>query len=406
MVPWVFSVCFLVFSVKIAASEDPPCIIDLECPECIPDNMPLVTSHRAVNGSVRAQSRDEVLLSCGGGKFLAFPLRTTLTAVCEAGRYRLHHDHSLRHLLELGCQESVLEDVLHQVEHCPPPLQGRAYQLQVSAGRTRHLALVCFDADRGRAERARAGRLTLAPHIDRAAPLTLLGNFNHMFDARTRRDAERLYRDRASLNRRLQEILKHDRVSLAGQTLTSASLLAPHYFKDQEMRAADFVSNEVAVWRSVADGNLKHLRADVARLLSLNRELEVHAGTHGVASLRGADNKRVELYLSAARRFPVPLYVWTAVVDPVSHAGLALVLLNDPFVAVSEIREAVFCDSMCGRAAWLRELHRNRHYEVPLYGLVFCCELHNFTRTVPELPAALVQSVRRNEEGMLFGDFA
>lgn len=89
--------------------------MELECAECVPDNMPLVTSHRAANGSLAVPAGDELTLACGGGKFLAFPLRDTLTVQCEAGRYRVRDDHSLRHLLELGCQESIFEDVLHQV---------------------------------------------------------------------------------------------------------------------------------------------------------------------------------------------------------------------------------------------------------------------------------------------------
>lgn len=78
--------------------------------------MPLVTSHRASNGSVVAASGDEVLLSCGGGgKFAAYPLLGALAAACEAGRLRVRHDNALRHILELGCQENIFEDVLHQV---------------------------------------------------------------------------------------------------------------------------------------------------------------------------------------------------------------------------------------------------------------------------------------------------
>lgn len=89
--------------------------MELSCAECVPDNMPLVTSHRAANGSLRAEPGDEVTLACGGGKFLAYPLLDTLVAVCEAGRYRVRRDRALRHLLDLGCQESIFEDVLHQV---------------------------------------------------------------------------------------------------------------------------------------------------------------------------------------------------------------------------------------------------------------------------------------------------
>lgn len=77
--------------------------------------MPVVTSHRAANGSVRVPAGDELTLACAGGKFLLYPLADALVAVCEGGRYRLRKDHTLRHMLDLGCQENVFEDVMHQV---------------------------------------------------------------------------------------------------------------------------------------------------------------------------------------------------------------------------------------------------------------------------------------------------
>uniref|UniRef100_A0A2A4JY33 DNA/RNA non-specific endonuclease domain-containing protein n=1 Tax=Heliothis virescens TaxID=7102 RepID=A0A2A4JY33_HELVI len=392
-----FVLCF-----KLALFTDPACVIELQCAECVPEHMPLVTSHRAANGSVRLPAGAELALACAPGKFLAYPLLGRLAARCEAGRYRVAHDAALRHILDLGCQESIFEDVLHQVDHCGS-LQGRAYLMrQASPAAALHLAEMCFDADRGVATRLHMSTAALAPrpHSDSAAPLSLLGNFNHMFDASTRHAAERLYSDDERLTRRLHELLKHDRYSFAEQRLTSGRLLSGRYFEDQYSRAADFASNRVAVWRSVAAGNLRHLQHDVARLLRRGaaRPLHVHAGTRGVLALR-AGAGRTALYLQAGR-FPVPRYVWTVVHDAQANKAVALVLLNDPFVAVSEIRDAVFCESACGRLAWLHDLHRNRNYESPVYGLVFCCSLRDFTAAVPELPPDLVR-VPPGNDGLL-----
>ncbi|KAM3957716.1 uncharacterized protein ACR2FA_008228 [Aphomia sociella] len=385
-----FAICF-----RHAAFTDSPCVIELECPECIPDNMPLVTSHRSANGTIVANAGDEVLLVCSGGKFLAYPLRDTIAVVCERGRYRVRQDGSLKHLIELGCQENVFEDVLHEVEECGPPLQGRAYQTW-AAGGPRHLATLCFDADAALLRRARTrggGELRLRAHSHRAAPLSLLGNFNHMFDATNRRDAERLYSDDAAMTRRLRELLKHDRFAFADQTLTAARVLSPHYFDDQNMRVTEFASNKVAVWRSVAAGNLRHLQHDVALALRASRPhaLTVVAGTHGVATTRAGGRR--ELFLRAGGRFPLPRYVWTVVHDARRRRALALVLLNDPFVAVSEIEESVFCESACGGVSWLRDLKRNRNYESPVYGLVFCCSLQNFTSVVSNMPSDIIKDL-------------
>lgn len=90
-------------------------MIDLRCEECVPDHMPLVTSHAAEDGVLTLEEGARVTLSCGAARLLTEPTRAMLEAVCERGKYRLLHDGSLRHLFELGCQEDVFEDVQHQV---------------------------------------------------------------------------------------------------------------------------------------------------------------------------------------------------------------------------------------------------------------------------------------------------
>ncbi|KAI8426639.1 hypothetical protein MSG28_005413 [Choristoneura fumiferana] len=387
----------LLSSLQLAAFTEIPaeCVIDLRCRECVPDAMPLVESHRAAGGAVRLAPGAQLALACRGTRFVAYPTREALDARCEGGRLRLAHDHSLRHLLELGCQENLFEDVLHEVEHCGPPHQGRAYQtLSAGGAGTRHLATLCFDAERSLPLRARAGAgpaLPLRAHRDGAAPRSLLGNFNQLFDARARADAARLYGDEARLNRRLRELLRPDDVTLAGHELAAADLLAPDYFDDQDLRVADFPSNRVLVWRAVARGNLHRLQQDVAARMRKARNasaaLDVWAGTHGVMS---------------PGRFPVPRYGGARV--RAGRRALALVLVNDPLAAVSEIRAAVFCESACARAPWLRRLLRARSYEVPALGLVFCCDAHSLAAAVPELPRDLIRDVPVGTDGMLIDD--
>ncbi|CAH0694381.1 unnamed protein product [Spodoptera exigua] len=395
----------LVTLVQFASCSHSPCVIELECAECLPDNMPLVTSPRGANGTLRLAQGAALALSCGAGRFLAAPLHAQLEARCHAGRYRVLG--RLYHLRDLGCQESIFEDVLHQVDDCGN-LQGRAYLMHEAGGQVRHLATACFDADRGVAARLQvvvgaAGAAGPAgpPHSHASAPRSLLGNFNQMFDAATRLAAERLYSDDIRLNRRLHELLRFDQYSFADQTLTSGKLLSSHYFDDQIMRVTDFVSNKVAVWSSVAKGNLRHLHEDVARFVQARRaheDVHVLAGTLGVMSLRagsegGEGGERTDLFLAAGERFPVARYLWTVVAAPQSGRGVALVVLNDPFVAVSEVRSAVFCTSACSQLGWLQQLRSKRYYESPLYGLVFCCSLRDFAAHGVALPAGLALDV-------------
>lgn len=288
------------------------------------------------------------------------------------------------------------------MEHCGSPMQGRAYQMQEVGFRgVRHLATACFDEDRAVAVRLHASnaprnQLAMAPHSEQTSPLSILGNFNHMFDAKTRHDAEKLYSDDVRLNRRLHELFKHDHYCFAEQTLTAAKLLSGRYFDDQNTRVTEFVSNQVASWRSVVRGNLHHLHRDVAKFMKRNRgvmNLDVYAGTHGVLSLN-TGTPTSEVYLKAGKRFPVPKYIWTVLHAQRENRGLAVVLLNDPYVTVSEIREAVFCESKCGSVSWLIHLKRNRNYERPVSGLVFCCSLLDFAERVTEMPKIFNGTVR------------
>lgn len=293
-----------------------------------------------------------------------------------------------------------------QVEHCNPPLQGRAYQMQSPGRGARHLATVCFSADRASPLRARASSsptLHLPPHHDARAPLTILGNFNHMFDAKTRHDADKMYSDEARMNRRLHEIFKHRRFSFADQYLTSAKLLSDLYFDDQNRHVTDFVSNKVPAWRSVAFGNLQHLQRDVASLMRRARldklVLDLYTGTHDVLKLRSGA-KRKDFYLKPGM-FPVPKYLWAVIHDKQNDRAVAVTVLNDPFVTVNEIKESLFCESSCKDVRWLGELARDYNYMRPLYGLVFCCNVHNFTDIVPEMPKQIIKDVPAGNTGML-----
>lgn len=91
--------------------------------------MPLVTSHRAANGSLRLADGDALQLSCGAGRFLAAPTAAALAARCRAGRYVALG--RLLHLRELGCQQSIFEDVLHQVSNSRT---ARPYVIYIHCG--------------------------------------------------------------------------------------------------------------------------------------------------------------------------------------------------------------------------------------------------------------------------------
>lgn len=139
-----------------------------------------------------------------------------------------------------------------QFHDCGAPHSGRAYQTS-GGGRARHLVALCYDTERGITLRARTSTVPALPlpaHRHQHVPLSILGNFNQMLDSNTRRDAEILFSDDSVMTRRLDRLLYHHEHNFAGQTLTSARLLDPRYFADQDMRVANFISNKVLLMNS------------------------------------------------------------------------------------------------------------------------------------------------------------
>lgn len=331
---------------------------------------------------------EEARLSCGEGGFMVQPGRRDYRVTCRAGRYVPDGETDGRHLVELGCAAAAVRDVRVDAALCPGPGSGREYR----AGDTRLLQL-CYDEERALPLRASMATVGDPPeprrHSRRAG---MLASLDGVLAARALSETERLLSDERRLTARLRAL--HG-PQPAGLTLTSAALLPPEYFSDVQVgRAASLLSSRAAVWSAVSGpgGNLRALRRDVSALLRSARaagvRLRVYSGTHGEQGGRLAGD-----------RLPVPRYIWTVVAG--EGRGVALVLLNRPQVAVSEVREAVFCESVCGRLSWLRSLTRDRRYETPLLGLVFCCEVHEFSSQVSEMPLEEVRDVARGAGGLL-----
>lgn len=377
----------------------------------MPDFLPVVSSHSTTNGILDIPNGEEVHFSCHESKFVSYPEKNSIKAFCENGVFRILDDNMVTvRLCDLGCQTDHFEDVLHEVEFCPNPYQGRSYQHRHAT--VFHLAEICYDAELGQTTFAhmslsKDNNIVSKAHIDdQQVKLSILGNFNMMIDKSNKIEAQKVYDNNISINKKLRHMLDSQKFNYADQILVATKLLPSVFFGNQNGRVANFVFNKAAVWRSVAKGNLKSLQDDIVEgfkrnVTNVNETIEIYVGTHEVLSLSVGDRAdQHNVYLKPGKKYPVPKYIWTVVYNKHIHKAVALVIVNNPFISISEIRQTVFCPSLCNLVNWTRHLKSSNNYERSAYGLVFCCDIHSFAKIVKNTPNML-SNVHTGERGVL-----
>lgn len=129
--------------------------------------------------------------------------------------------------------------------------------------------------------------------------------------------------------------------------------------------------------------NLDVLQNDLIELAG--RDIDVFMGAHGVLKLSGVDNATHEIYLDEVEhRFPVPEYVWMAVVN--GERAAAFAILNNPDAELDAVETMPLCDSKCSQIAWLKGLHHNELYRRVKDGHVTCCSYEDMRKRIPGMP--------------------
>lgn len=85
---------------------------------------------------------------------------------------------------------------------------------------------------------------------------------------------------------------------------------------------------------------------------------------------------------------PVPRMFWKVLYNPATHAGIAFVGLNNPYQAEATIAADIRCTDICGQITWLSWTQKDIKK-----GYSYCCEVNDFRKAFPELPAFTVTSV-------------
>lgn len=383
------------------------CRIEVNCDHCLPDYLPEVITHTALGNLITVPHGETAVFSCHGTRFKTFPNDSKLKIVCANGNFKPENSSVILPLSELGCQADFFEDVLHSVKYCNRTLQGRSYQFHNTLlSRVEHLAEICYDAEEKRTVFIHMtprynNDIDLEAHHDHHNKVSMLENFNKMFDMSSKVESEQVYYDEHTMDKKMKMLFGSKTFNFADQSVGIAKLLHPKYFYNQKKRITNFSSNKVGMWKSVLHGNYKNIQHDIINEFCFNQtdSVQIYAGTHEILSLPTGEGRH-ELFLKPGRKFPIPKFVYNIVFSESQRQGIALIVLNNPFISISEVRNTVFCPSICNQIPWLNNLLKNNNYERPGYGLAFCCDIHSFSATVPDGPN-LIFNVFTGEKGLL-----
>lgn len=140
-------------------------------------------------------------------------------------------------------------------------------------------------------------------------------------------------------------------------------------------------ANAAPQWQSFNGGNWLKLENAVRNwAVQSQSKLTVYTGTYGTFAYGGKD-----VYLTVDRNgksiVPVPAVFWKVVFDEAKNEAVAFVGLNDMNGNVEENPAKTVCrEDLCDRIRWVD------FPADPFKGLMYCCEVSDFSATVKTMP--------------------
>ncbi|XP_061385080.1 uncharacterized protein LOC116776949 isoform X1 [Danaus plexippus] len=158
-------------------------------------------------------------------------------------------------------------------------------------------------------------------------------------------------------------------------------------------RASFLYLNTAPQWRRGNAGDWAALEEALRRRVhSYGRPVTVYTGTFGVSTLGDTSSRQQQLYLSVDQNnngiLPVPLYYYKVVFDAANNTAAAFVSINSSYYNQTMIEKLTFCEDICGSRnySWLRWRSSDGTHS-------FCCEYHDFVKTVHDLPGLKVEGL-------------
>ncbi|XP_031334009.1 uncharacterized protein LOC116164022 [Photinus pyralis] len=190
--------------------------------------------------------------------------------------------------------------------------------------------------------------------------------------------------------------LKHNGSSIihpTGNIFLSTGHYAPKadFVFGSQQRLTFYYVNAAPQWQNLNGGNWNTMEENTRKLAAQRKvDLIVFTGGHGVMTHPDVSGVDQQLFLWVGKNgehgIPVPAFYYKVIYEPISEKGIALVGRNNPHKEVD--KSDYICQDVCDSVKWLTWKQSN----VTL-GLVYCCEVDDFRRSVTVLPKFTVKSL-------------
>ncbi|XP_068627806.1 uncharacterized protein [Battus philenor] len=190
--------------------------------------------------------------------------------------------------------------------------------------------------------------------------------------------------------------------NLANKYITNTQFLArghlaakSDYVYATGQRATFYFINCAPQWQPFNAGNWNRLEINLRnRIARAGYNTVIYTGTFGVAQLRNANNRLVDIYLHRENnneQIPVPLYFYKVAYDASRRIGTAFIGINNPHLTLAEARALQFCTDRCrnnNAFSWIG--WQPDRVDI---GYSFCCTIADFRRTIGHLPSFTVNGL-------------
>lgn len=158
-----------------------------------------------------------------------------------------------------------------------------------------------------------------------------------------------------------------------------------------QQRATFYYVNAAPQWQSFNSINWESLEHSVRVLVGeRNINLEVYTGTFGTATLKDANGRKNEIFLSVnrtSRSIPIPKYYYKILVNNEENSGIVFIGINNPHLTLEEIKkDYIICgdvSNMINYVSWEKDDISN--------GFMFACRVKEFLKIVPHVALNLIE---------------
>ncbi|KFB48484.1 AGAP004948-PA-like protein [Anopheles sinensis] len=176
--------------------------------------------------------------------------------------------------------------------------------------------------------------------------------------------------------------------TLASQYINSSSYLAKGHLTpdgdaivDSWTAATYFFINAAPEWQAINVGNWLRVENAVRKVATqLNDTVLVYTGVHDILRLPGPSGRPVPITLADGGLVEVPKWLWKVVVHRPTGSGIALITLNNPFVAGGE----TLCEDICSRYGW-----QQKEFQDVRKGFTYCCAVRDAQKAIKMMPKSI-----------------